>query len=82
MFKEIEHTKFYTSIIQQQLVIVVHVRKSLSFSKGKLWEKTMGNYNVAEIFKLVSLYILSILWQVYGIQNVGLYRDDGFSLFW
>ena len=46
MFKEIEHTKFYTSIIQQQLVIVVHVRKSLSFSKGKLWEKTMNNYSI------------------------------------
>ena len=46
MFKEIEHTKFYTSIIQQQLDIVVHVRKSLSFSKGKLWEKTMNNYSI------------------------------------
>ena len=42
----------------------------------------MRNYNVAEIFKLDSLYILSILGQVYGIQNVGLYGDDGFSLYW
>ena len=46
MFKEIEHTKFYTSMIQPQLDIVLHVRKSLSFSKGKLWEKTMNNYSI------------------------------------
>ena len=46
IFKEIEHTKFYTSIIQQQLDIVLQVRKSLSFSRGKLWEKTMNNYSI------------------------------------
>ena len=36
----------------------------------------MGSYSAAEIYGLVGLYILSILAKVYGIQNVGLYRDD------
>ena len=39
----------------------------------------MGSYNAAEIYGLVGLYILSILGKVYGIQNVGLYRDDGLA---
>ena len=39
----------------------------------------MGSYGGAEICELVSLYILSIFGKAYGIQNVGLYRDDGLS---
>ena len=37
----------------------------------------MGNYDGAEICKLVGLYILSILGKIYGIQNVCLYQDGG-----
>ena len=39
----------------------------------------MGSYDGAEICEFVGLYILSLLWKVYGIQNVGLYRDDGLA---
>ena len=39
----------------------------------------MGSYDGAKICKLVGLYILSILGKVYGIQNVGLYWDDGLA---
>ena len=39
----------------------------------------MGSYDGAEICELVGLYILSFLGKVYGIQNVGLYRDDGLA---
>ena len=81
----IEHAKLYTSITQQELDIILHARKFLLFSKNKPWEITineslfditMGCYDGAEICELVSLYILSFLGKVYGIQNVGLYRDD------
>ena len=86
MLKAIEHAKLYTSIIQEELDLILHARKSLIFYKSKPWEKTvneflfdktMGNYDGAEICKLVSLYILSILGKVYGTQNLGLYQDDG-----
>ena len=88
LLKAIEHAKLYTSITQQELDIILHVRKSLLFSKNKPWEKTineslfditMGSYDGAEICKLVGLYILSILGKVYEIQNIGLYRDDGLA---
>ena len=39
----------------------------------------MGSYDGAKICELVGLYILSILGKVYGIQNVGLYWDDGLA---
>ena len=39
----------------------------------------MESYDGAEICEFVSLYILSIYGKVYGIQNVGFYRDDGLA---
>ena len=39
----------------------------------------MGSYEGAEIYKLVGLYISSFLGKVCGIQNIGLYRDDGLA---
>ena len=86
LLKAIEHAKLYTGITQQELDIILHTRKSLLFSKNKPWQKTtneslfditMGSYDGAEICELVSLYMLSFLGKVYGIQNVGLYWDDG-----
>ena len=88
LLKAIEHAKLYTSITQQELDIILQARKSLLFSKNKPWEKTineslfditMGSYDGAEICELVGLYISSILGKVCGIQNVGLYRDDGLA---
>ena len=35
MLKAIEHAKFYTTIIQQKLDIILLARKSLLFSKDK-----------------------------------------------
>ena len=88
LLKAIEHAELYTSITQQQRDIILHARKSLLFSKNKPWQKTIndslldittGSYDGAEICELVGLYILSIFGKAYGIQNVGLYRDDGLS---
>ena len=88
MLKSIAHAKLYTSITQQQLDIILHARKSLLFSKDKPWEKRnneplfdiiMSSYDGAEICELLGLYILSILGKIYGVQNVGLYRDDGLA---
>ena len=62
LLKAIEHAKLYTSITQQELDIILHVRKSLLFSKNKPWEKTineslfditMGSYDGAEICELM-----------------------------
>ena len=88
--KSIEYDKLYTSITQQELDVTLHARKSLLFSKNKPWEKTingslfdlkMGSYDGAKICELVGFYIISVLGKVYEIQIVGLYWDDGLSLF-
>ena len=63
LLKAIEHAKLHTSITEQELDIILLARKSLLFSKNKLWEKTiieplfditMGSYGAA-ICKLVGL---------------------------
>ena len=86
MLKAIQHAKPYTSITQEELDIILHARKTLLFSRNKPWKKpineslfdiAMESYDGAEICERVSLYILSILGKIYGIQNVGLYLDDG-----
>ena len=41
----------------------------------------MGSYNGAELCELVGLYFLDLLTKKFGKQNIGLYRDDGFSWF-
>ena len=39
----------------------------------------MGNFNVAEIFELVGLYLPDKLSTLIGRENVGLYRNDGLA---
>ena len=39
----------------------------------------MGNFNVAEIFELVGLYLPDKLSTLIGRENVELYRNDGLA---
>ena len=62
----------------------MHARKSLkslSFPKinpgRKQW--IIGSDDGAEICMLIGLYVLFVLEKVYGVQNVGLYWDDGLA---
>ena len=41
----------------------------------------MGCYDGAEVCKLVSIYILNKLSNIIDIDSIGLYRDDGLSIF-
>ena len=41
----------------------------------------MGSYDGAEVCELVGLFILDDLCNIYGIDNIGLYRDDGLAIF-
>ena len=44
-----------------------------------LFDIIMGSYDRAEICEFGGLFMFSILGKVNGIQNVGLYRDDGLA---
>ena len=81
--------KSLSPITDEDITIIKHARKSLLFSSDKPWVKrnnhsmfdvTMGSYDETEVCKLVRLFILNILRQTFGKENVGLYRDDGLMI--
>ena len=45
-----------------------------------MFDVTMGSFDRAEVCKLIGLFLLNILSEKYGKNNVGLYRDDGLVL--
>ena len=82
----IEFTKEYTTIIDDNIRIIKHCRKSLLFEKDATWVKkgtackfdvTMGSYDRAQVCELVRIYILSTLAKRIDKKSTGLYRDDG-----
>lgn len=90
LLNAIEYAKKYINITNQDLHIIMHCRKSLLFDNDIAWVKknnnnmfdiTMGSYDGAEICELVGLFLLDTLSKKYGLNNIGLYRDDGLALF-
>ena len=79
----------YTPIEEEVITTVFHARKSLLFDKTSVWVKkdnsdfdvTMGSYDGAELCELVGRYLLNLLTNEFGKNNIGLYRDDGLSCF-
>ena len=49
--------------------------------KSGLFDVTMGAYHGAEVCELVGIFILYQLSRKYNKNNMGLYRDDGVSVF-
>ena len=84
--KSINHAK---SIEEELITTVFHAHKSLLFDKTSVWVKkdnsdfnvTMGSYDGAEVRELVGLYLLNLLTNEFGKNNISLYRDDGLSCF-
>ena len=77
-------------ITEDDKKIIYHSRKSLLFDKGNTWMKkkggdifdvAMGTYDGAEVCKLVGTFLLEKISEVCNKSNIGLYRDDGLSIF-
>ena len=82
----IDHVK----ITDKEVAIIHYSRKSLLFSKDRAWVKkeglglfdvAMGNFDGAEVCKLVGIFALSQLPKQYDRRSIGLYRDDGLVVF-
>ena len=66
-----------------------HARKSLLFNQEQTWMKkesdmfdvSMGAYDGAEVCELIGIFLLNLLGRQYDTKNIGLYRDDGLSIF-
>ena len=49
--------------------------------KDGLFDVTMGAYDGAEVCELVGTFLLDKICEKYEKNNIGLYRDDGLSVF-
>ena len=87
--KAISFANNYTTISDKDIDIIMHCRKSLLFDNETTWTKknhsdmfdvTMGSFDGAEVCELIGLFLLNILSEKYGKNNVGLYSDDGLVL--
>ena len=90
LFKEaLNVAKTLTDISEKDVFIIMQTRKTLLFNDSKLWLKKFGNedfdvpmgcFDGVEICELMSLFILTKLYDVLQRENVGLYRDDGLAI--
>ena len=85
----LQFAKMHVNITQRDIEVMFHSRKSLSYNNGIPWVKnegtgfdvTMRAYDGAEICELIGIFMLSLLGTKYDSENIGLYRDDGLSIF-
>ena len=79
----------HVQIKREDSSIIQRRRKSLLYNKEIPWQKkntnlfngTMGTYNGAKVCEIVGLFLLNNLANKFGKNTVGLYRDDGLTLF-
>ena len=79
-----------TEISDEESKIIYYARKSLLLDKNEPWVKknncstfnvTMRSFGGAGVCELVGLLILVKLGNNYNSEDIGLYRDDWFSVF-
>ena len=91
LFNEaIQNAKNIVEILDHDMIIINHRRKSLIYHENEPWVKEegnkdfdfiMGNNNGAEISELVGLLMLSKLVHLFQDNSVWLYRDDELGVF-
>ena len=78
------------SIPPKSLDVIFHSRKSLLYHNDDPWVKkdtsvefdfTMGSYDSTEVYEIVGLFMLDMLSKLFEKNSIGLYRDDGLSIF-
>ena len=85
----LDFARLHTTVSSGDVDVILHARKSLLFNEDHVWIKkngglfdvTMGAYDGAEVCKLVGIYMLSLISERCNKEDVGLYRDDGLSVF-
>ena len=84
----VDFAREHGRLMDAEVEIVFHTRKSLLFANGKTWMKkdkdgafdvTMGCYDGAEVCELVGVFLLNKLAPLFGNNDLGLYRDDGLA---
>ena len=88
--KSIKFAREFTEVSEEEEEIIIHAKEALLFSNDSAWVKkskgaqnfdvTMGSYDGSETAEIIGLYILNKLSSIFGVQNIGLYRDDGLAV--
>ena len=91
LMNAISYAKHYTNILEKNKEIILHSKTILPFDNKQPWVKrtnsflfdvTMGSCDKTETCKLVGLYILNKLTDVYkNNSSINLYRVDGLVVF-
>ena len=80
----------HTNISRKNIEMIFPCHDSLLFNDNKPWIKkdgngdfnvTMESYDGAEVCQLPGLFMLNELSKMFDKDNIGLYRDDGLSVF-
>ena len=89
LIEALEFAKQHVTIKSKDREKIFHVRKFLLYIEGKPWVKKQSNnfdvamvsYDGAEVCELISIFMLSLIGDIYNRNNMGLYRDDKLAVF-
>ena len=73
--KAISFASNHTAVSLEDIRIMKHSRKSLSFYLEQAWEKKAEDGG--ELCKLIGIFTQSVLQDIINKEAMGLYRDDG-----
>ena len=88
--KLLKDAVLFANINRKDIEVIFHCRRSLLFHNNEPWIKkdnngdfdvTMRSYDGPEVFELAGLFMLNMLSKKFDKDNIGLYRDDGLSVF-
>ena len=92
VIKSLNFADSYISVPTEDLSLIKNTCKSVLCEQGALWRKkranntnslfdvAQGSYMGAELCELVGLFLLDGLKNIFGLNRVGLYRDDGLAV--
>ena len=90
--KSLKFASKYTVVSTEDLSLIKNACKSVLYEQGNLWRKkrvnnisslfdvAQGSFMGAELCELVGLFLLDGLKNIFGLERVGLYRDDGLAV--
>ena len=89
LIEALEFAKQHVTVISKDRETIFHARKSLLYNEGEPWiekqsnnfDVTTGSYDEAEVSELIGIFMLSLSGKIYNCYNIGLYRDDGLTVF-
>ena len=88
--KLLKDAVLFANINRKDIEVIFHCRRPLLFHNNEPWIKkdnngdfdvTMRSYDGPEVFELAGLFMLNMLSKKFDKDNIGLYRDDGLSVF-